>query len=129
MLDLEQLDKPHSRWIRLTQALEGVEIELLYAGPEEQERFRQKLIRAGVLRQDKNGNVNINSHRESEFFRLYALKYITGWRGDIKLGNEENPAYDSAKMGAVLGAYGSAFAQIAAELEDETDFFSQNGGG
>ena len=129
MLNLEDLDKPHSRWVRLGGALEGVEIEVQYAGPEEQDKFRQKLVRAGVLKQDKLGNYNINAGRSKEYFRLYAQKYITGWRGDIKLGDEDNPAYDPQQMGAVLGAYGSAFEQVAKELEDDTDFFSRNGDG
>jgi hypothetical protein len=128
VLDLNKLDEQHRRWIDLGGALAGVEVEIRHVGPREQERFRQRLVRAGVLKQSAEGH-NINSGREVEFFYQYAKQYITDWRGPIKLGDEENPTYSPEQMGRVLGAYGVAFEQVTKAVLEEVDFFSSNGSG
>jgi len=126
MLDLEQLGVERRRWVRLGGALEGVEVEVRHAGPRSQEKFRQKLQRDGVIKNSDSG-YTINPGREDAFFREYAERFITDWRGDIRLGDTKNPPYDHEKMGKVLGAYSVAFEQLVRALSDEADFFSENG--
>jgi hypothetical protein len=125
MLDLTTLDQERRRWIQMSGALTGVELEVRHSGPKEQERFRQALIRSGVMKPSPSG-VEINSGREADFFKAYAEKYVTGWRGDIQ---PEGAPYDAAKMGAVLGAVNGALEQITRALGEEADFFPQSGGG
>jgi hypothetical protein len=128
-LDLERLDEQPTRWMALGGALTGVDVLVKYSGPREQERFRQKLIRARIMKEDsRTGGITINSGRDVDFFKAYAEQYIVDWRGDIKGGaNGAAPPYSAEQMGRVLGQYRIAFEQIAASLEDETGFFSASG--
>lgn len=119
MLDLSKIEEPKRRWISLGGALAGVEVEIRHVGPKDQERFRQKLMRSGILK-----DTGIASGRETDFFRAYAEAFITDWRGDIK---PEGTPYDAEKMGRVLGAYSVAFEQVGKAVAEEADFFSGNG--
>ncbi len=123
MLDLEALDQEHTRWIAMGGALAGVDLEIRHVGPKQQEKFRQKMIRDGILKK-ADGGVEIASGRQDDFFRAYAEHYVSNWRGQIK---PEGAVYDPKIMGIVLGKYQIAFEQIGKALSEEADFFSQNG--
>lgn len=124
MLDLTKIGEAKSRWISLGDPLTGVEVEVIHCGPRDQERFRKKLTRDGVL---KNGE--IATGREDAFFQAYAEKYVTDWRGDIHGGDASGPTppYNAAQMGTVLGAYSSAFEAVSKAVLEEADFFSESG--
>jgi len=130
MLDLLQIGQAAEkrRWIVLGGALAGVEIEIVHVGPRDQERFRQKMVSAGILRASEGGQ-SINRGREDDFFRSFAERYVTDWRGEIRQGDDTSPAYSPEAMGRVLGAYSVAFEQVTKALAEEADFFSVNGDG
>jgi hypothetical protein len=121
-LDLEQIAKPKNRWLSLTGQLSGVDVLVRYATPKEQERFRQKLVREGVLKTSQ-GSSSINMGREDDFFSAFAKSYILDWRGDIK---PEGTTYDAGQMGRILGASQSAFSQISDAVTEEADFLAEN---
>ena len=125
-LDLERIGDVPRRWLRLNGLLDGVEVELRHTGPRDQERWRQRLVRDGVMKMsaDAPGGVKINTGREDAFFKAYAEQYITDWKGDI---TPKGTPYDAEKMGQVLGAYTDAFTQIRDAVGEEVSFFSENG--
>ena len=123
MLDLSRLEEQRRRWVALSGHLSGVEVEIRHVGPKEQEKFRQKMVRLGILKQTEAGH-SINGGRAEDFFRAYAENYITDWRGDIK---PEGTAYSAEAMGRVLGAYTVAFEKVTKALSEEADFFFGNG--
>lgn len=124
-IDLNDLDRIRQRWLPLSGPLAGVEVLIKHASPREAERFRQKLTRQGVLRAGKDEGWQINTGREDDFFRMFAEYYVLDWRGDIR---PEGAAYDSAKMGRVLGASQDAFKQLSDAIADDTGFFEQQSG-
>jgi hypothetical protein len=128
MLDLSRIGEERRRWVPLKGSLAGIEVEIRHAGPEAQEKFRQKLVRIGVLR-SKDGAIGINPGRESDWFKSYAEAYVTDWRGPIKLGEQDNPPYTAEQMARVLATHSDALEVITAALSEEADFFSQNGNG
>lgn len=125
-INLDELDRVRSRWLPLAGQLRGVDLLIRYGAPREMERFRQKLIRLGVLKSGRgDGGPEINAGRDDEFFRLYAENFILDWRGDIK---PEGTAYSPEVMGKVLGGT-EAMAQVKAAVEDAEGFFEPANGG
>ena len=124
-LDLDQLDQRQQRWVPLVGSLKGVELLIAQSNPREGERFRQVLIRQGVMRL-KDGQVSINGGREDDFFRMFAEKYVLNWRGDIK---PEGTEYTIEKMGRFLGVSTEAFDQVTQAISEDADFFASNGTG
>jgi len=106
-------------------SLKGVELLIAQSNPREGERFRQVLIRQGVMRL-KDGQVSINGGREDDFFRMFAEKYVLNWRGDIK---PEGTEYTIEKMGRFLGVSTEAFDQVTQAISEDADFFASNGTG
>lgn len=123
--DLSSIDQDRSKWVRL--GLNDMEAQVKHSGPSDQERFRQKLVRAGIMKQVRD-SISINNGRGDDFFRAYAEQFITDWRG-VEMNGEANPKYDLDLMGKILGKSGTAFAAVREAIEDETDFFSGNDSG
>lgn len=123
-LDFSQLDTGNDRWIALPAPLAGVHLRVRHTGPREQERFRKRMAREGIL---KNGE--IAEGRDNDFFIAYARAFILDWKGDIvsKPGDTECPPYTPEVMGKVLGKYTTAFESVTRALGEEADFFPQNG--
>ncbi len=125
-LDLGRLDEHRERWVPLSGALSGVEVLVRHVGPREQEKFRQKMVREGILKHTEAGHT-INSGRADDFFRAYAERYIADWRGDIRLGDTPDPPYNYEQMGRVLGKYAAAFEDVTRAVSEEAVFFSEDG--
>lgn len=123
--DLSRLEGDHRRWVRT--GLDDMEVEIKHVGPREQERFRQKMVADGILKQSAEG-IHINRGREEAFFKAYALAYITDWK-NVEVGVEKNPPFDPDHMGKVLGQSDQALQSVRKALEDESDFFSASGNG
>ena len=125
-IDLNNLDRVRQRWFHLSGLLRGVEVLIKNASPREAERFRQRLVRQGVLRAGRDEGWQINAGREDDFFRMFADYYILDWKGDIK---PEGTDYSAEAMGRVLGASQAAFEQISNAISEESDFFEPPSGG
>jgi len=113
-------EKPQ-RWLELTGHLKGVEILIILATPKEGERFRQRLVRRGVVKHDRNLP---KAGREDEYFQMIAETYILDWKGDV---HPEGTPYSSEKMGAALGDIPSLFQQVMEAIGEDSVFFGQNG--
>lgn len=125
-IDLDRLDAPKQRWIGLPVPLAGVEILLKHCSPRDGERFRQKLVRDGVLRSARSDGWDINQGRQDDFFAALCQWFILDWRGDI---TPEGAPYDAFKMGRVLGASNSIFEYVTKHMTDDMTFFEPDGGG
>jgi hypothetical protein len=121
-IDLNDLDTVRKRWLPLQGQLVGVEVLIKYASPRNQEQFRQKLARSGVLKSGKGAGWEINTGREDDFFRMFAQFYILDWKGDIR---PEGTEYSPEAMGRVLGSYQPAFDQVSSAVSEDADFFEQ----
>ena len=123
--DINQLDKKPHRWVPLVGSLKGVDLLIVQTNPREGERFRQLLVRQGVMKL-KDGQVSINGGREDDFFKMFAEKYVLNWRGDIK---PEGTEYSVDQMGRLLGISTEAFDQVTQAISEDADFFASNGQG
>lgn len=124
--DLSVLDKEApQRWVRC--GLEDMEIEIRHAGPRDQEQFRRRLVREGILRSAKDGG-EIAPGRDEAFYQALAERYVTGWR-NVEFDGEKNPPYDVARMGKVLGKFEVVLKAMSAALAEEADFFSATSAG
>lgn len=130
MLDLSRIGEERRRWVSIGATFPGVEVEVRFAGPERQEKFRQKLIRNGVMRV-KDGVFSINAGREGDWFKAFAEAFITDWRGDIKMTPEDDavPEYTPELMARVLANHTEAFTSVSKAIDEEAEFFFQNGNG
>ncbi len=123
-LNLDDLGKTQNRWMPMSGKLSGLDVLLKYSSPRESERFRQKLVRDGILKSGKGG-WQINSHREDDFFKAFAEFYVLDWRGDI---NPKDAPYDAGQWGRVLAESGSAFEQVSNAISEDEDFFAPTNG-
>jgi hypothetical protein len=128
-LDLSKIAEPKTRWITLHQPLDGVELQIRHVGPRDMERFRQRMIRAGIMKSDPG--VVINAGRDTAFFEGFAEAFICDWRGDIRATPDAKdcPAYTPAAGGMLLAYSSIAFEQVSKAVGEEADFFSVNGKG
>ena len=129
MLVLSKLGEEHSRWIPLSPAFPGVEIEIRHATPDDLERFRQNLIATGVCK--KTEGLQWNPGRFPAFCQAMAEKFVTNWRGPIRLteSDEATAPYTSEQMGLVLQSLSSAITAISEAISEEAAFFCTNGSG
>jgi len=118
-IDLNGLDEPKTRWV----SFGGVEFLLKYASPRESDRFRRALMAKGIMRQ-KDGTVEINVGRESDFYRAFAEQYVLGWRGQIR---PEGTAYTPDGMAKVLSGHGGILRAIQEAISEDEAFFGSNG--
>lgn len=123
--DLARLKGEHRRWVRV--GLDDMEVEIRHAGPAAQEKFRQRMVAAGILKHGESG-IAINVGRTEAFFHEYAKQHVTGWRNLI-LNGKTDPEFDASEMGKILEASGDAFSAVAKAVGEEADFFSVNGAG
>jgi len=122
--DLARLSDPHRKWIRI--GLEDIEVEVRHVGPKDQERFRQKLIRDGIIKSAEG--IQFNQGRFDSFCEAFAEQYVTNWR-NLKINDVENPPYSAKTMGDLLLKYAGAMTAISESLKDEADFFTESGDG
>ena len=121
-LNLDELNRPRSRWVPFDGHLDGIEILVRFCGTHETQRFRNKLESDGIIRVTRDNPLAVNLGREAAFFEAMAAKYVTDWRGAIQ---PEGAAYDAKKMGAVIGSYPRAFELLMAAVADENSFFPE----
>jgi len=120
-MDLQDLDgKPKTRWVKLHGHLDGVELLVRAASPQEARRFHNKLTRAGIVKDNRDNPLDVQAGREGDFFRELAAMYVIDWRGDIK---PEGTPYSPEVMGKVLGAYRRAFERLMEVVGEEDAFF------
>lgn len=118
-VSFEDLDRERTRWLKMTSPAGTIELLVKYASPREAERFRQKLVREGIMKV-KDGTHTINTGRDRDFFREYAAYYVLNWRGDIEVD------YNPDQMALLLSASNTAYEQLAAAISDEASFFTGN---
>lgn len=123
-LDLDMLGQERTKWHPLTGALQGVEMLIRYASPGEGERFRQQMIREGILRNTRDAGIDINVGRSKDYFREWAKKWVLDWRGDVK---PEGTKYTPELLGQVLDQYRPAHTQLNVATLEEEGFFDSNG--
>ena len=97
-----------------------------YSSPRQSEKFRQKLVREGVLKSSKSGHPEINSGRQDDFFRLFAEFYVLDWKGEII---PKDSPYSAEKMGAIFGGYTPGFEQVNNAIQEDQIFFAPTNGG
>lgn len=125
-MDLQELtERPKTRWIALHGHLEGVELLVQSATPEESQKFSNKLRRDGITRPSRDNPLDVTDGRERDFFREFAAYYVKDWRGKIM---PEGTPYDAKVMGLVMGAYRIAFEAVLAAVSDENAFFGNGPG-
>lgn len=122
--DIAKLDSIDPLWVRI--GLDDMEVEIRHQGPRDQERWRQKMAARKILKRSKDGTPEIAKGQEEAFFRAYAEEFITDWRNVI-LSGQENPPYDVAVMGKILGQSSGALTAVMEAIGDESGFFSRNG--
>ena len=118
-IDLNGMDEAKTRWV----SFGGVEFLLKYASPRESDRFRRTLMAKGIMRQ-KDGTVEINVGRESDFYRAFAEQYVLGWRGQIR---PDGTAYSPGEMAKVLAGHGGILRAIQEAIAEDEAFFGSNG--
>jgi hypothetical protein len=118
-IDLNGLDEPHTRWV----SFGGVEFLLKYASPRESDKFRRSLMAKGIMRQ-KDGGLEINAGRESDFYRAFAEQYVLDWRGQIR---PAGTAYTPELMARVLAGHGGILRAIQEAISEDEAFFGNNG--
>jgi len=124
-MDLSSIRKERRRWVELSGLAAGVEVEIRHVSPKDHERFREKMIREGILK--KGEGSQIAAGRFGDFCREFARAYVTAWRGDIKLGDQENAEYSPELMGTVFEASAAALTAVTEAARDEAAFFSESG--
>lgn len=126
-LDLSILGTERRRWVE-SSLWPGAAFEIKHAGPEEQEKFRQRLMRDGII-STKPGEF-INQGRAEAFFLAYAGKYVTDWRGvRLTASDTEDATFTPERMAEVLKKSTATFEQIGRALSEEADFFPASGNG
>lgn len=119
-LNLDDLNRPRTRWVPLDGHLAGVEIHVRFFGTQDSQRFRNQLEGDGIIRVTRENPLAVNLGREAAFFEAMAAKYVIDWRGNIQ---PEGAPYDPKKMGAVLAAYPRSFELLMQAVGDENRFF------
>jgi len=127
-LDLSSLNEQRRNTIRLEGALEGFEIELRHRGLKERDRFRQKLLRDGIMKSGDKGD-ELAQGRISDFIVAFATEVITGWTVPerFRQDKEENPPYDPKELAKILDASPDSATKIFKASTDESAFFGSNG--
>ena len=125
MLDLSTLKQEHTRWVGVA-AFPDVRLMVRHVGPEAMEKFRQKLVRAGIVKKDEG--LQWNDGRFADWCAAVATECMVDWEG-VKLNPEDSGAYtpDGGKE-LLLRVHGAGRAVMEA-LTDEAGFFSENGSG
>jgi len=125
-LDLDDLNRPRTRWIALEGHLAGVEILVRFYGTEATQKFRNRMESDGIIKVTRDNPLSVNPGREGAFFEALAARYVVDWReaegheGAIK---PQGAPFDAKKMGAVLRAYPSAYELVMREVAKEDSFF------
>jgi len=130
MLDLSSIKQEPRRWVRLSGALDGFEVEIRHCGMKDRSKFRHKMIRDGIL--NKTGE-DSNPGREADFMQAYVDQFVTGWRVPERFrsadAKDANPEYNPKGMAEILDASPQSFKAIVEAVEAEADFFTVNGDG
>lgn len=121
-VDLRRAGEP--RWIRT--GIDDMEVLVVYAGPMEQEKFMQSVVRLGIMRRTAEGP-QINPGRERDFFTEYAKRFVRDWK-NVKIDGEEKP-YDSAIMGQLLAGSDMVMNAVRTAIQAEADFFPESAAG
>jgi len=125
MLDLSKVDEERSTWITLTGPLEGIELEVKHVGPGLREQFRQRMVKAQILKPGQDGH-QCAQGKERQWYTALAKLYILDWRGPIKLGDDEDVPYSPELMGTVFFAYRAAWEEVEKAIEEEERFFPRS---
>ncbi len=123
-MDFSSLHEERRRWIKLTGALEGFEVEIRYRGMKERERFEAKMTADGVLR--KEGGVATGKF--AQLVASYCKEGITDWKVPERFRDDKdtNPPYVGAELAKILDASRESLDRITDAMTEEAAFFSQS---
>ena len=122
-IELSKLTEVKSAWIELSGPFSGMELLVRSSTPRGSEKFRQKLVRRGVLKHGKHGT-DLAPGRDGDFFAAYVDEYVLDWRGDC-----EPKEYDRDLMVELLCNNTDLLGQLSLVLEGDSDFFVSDNGG
>lgn len=117
-LDLDTLEQPRTRWLDCG----GVRFLVRYVNTKDSEKWRQAMIRLGIIK--SKGGLEVNPGREDDWFLALAKQYVVDWDGEIKPAGTK---YTPEKMAQVLAARRDVLNYIAESIAETEAFFTESG--
>ena len=118
-----EVEKPKTRWMRYRDA----EFLVRYATPLQYQRWQRRMVQTGIMRETKKGTHEVAAGRDLDYYESIASEWVMDWRGNVRVGDQENPPYSPAVMAKALGNIADLLKLISEAVEDTDGFFGQDG--
>lgn len=123
-LDLSALE-PHPRTVDLPPPLEGFQVSLRHVHQVERDRWRRRLVSAGIFSKDGD----INGGRWADFVREWVNLNACGWvvpeRFRTDDAKEKNPEFNADELARVLlAASDEPLGALLKAASEGADFFA-----
>ncbi len=130
-LNLSSLDGPHVRTVDLPAPLEGFQVTLRHVPMGERDRWRRRLISAGIFTKDAS---DVNGGRWDAFVREWCNLYAVGWHVPERFrtddAKEREPDFNADELARVLlAASKEPWLALQNAAGEEADFFSGSAAG